>query len=95
MTDMDPDLKKLSPELIQKAYEYLDYQYRKQDAINHIFWYERLDSHIDSVDDLSISGKKLLERVEDIVDKFYEDYNANISENDQFEFIIDKISQSL
>lgn len=93
-TYMDSDLKKLPPELIQKAYEYLDYQYRKQDAINHIFWYEGLDSQSDSIDDLSSDGKKLLEHVEDIVDTFYNRFNANVCENDQFDFIIEDFIRS-
>ncbi len=86
----------MNEDQIEAAYRYKQLQYRIEDAKGHIYdMFNECDCD-EAVfkEKYGVTYNEILDCAEDVAEQFLNDYDCNIPENDEFDFIIwDKMRQ--
>lgn len=86
----------MNEDQIEAAYRYQQFKYRTEDAKGHIYdMFNECDcDEAEFKEKYGVTYNEILDCAEDVAEQFLDDYDCNIPENDEFDFIIlDKMRQ--
>ena len=80
----------MNEDQIEAAYRYQQFKYRVEDAKGHIYdMFNSCDCDEEIFkEEYGVTYSEILDCAEDIAEQFLDDYDCNIPENDEFDFII-------
>ena len=86
----------MNEDQIEAAYRHQQFKYRTEDAKGHIYdMFNECDcDEAEFKEKYGVTYNEILDCAEDVAEQFLDDYDCNIPENDEFDFIIwDKMRQ--
>lgn len=80
----------MTEDQIEAAYRYQEFKYRVEDAKGHIYdMFNSCDCDEKAFkEEYGVTYSEILDCAEDVAEQFLDDYDCNITENDEFDFII-------
>lgn len=80
----------MTEDQIEAAYRYQEFKYRVEDAKGHIYdMFNSCDCNDEAFkEEYGVTYSEILDCAEDVAEQFLDDYDCNIPENDEFDFII-------